>query len=521
MTNPLISDDSTFHWLVFVGIIVLQSTSGIRPIFPTYSSLLFQRHLCSSQVQLNFLAVAWDSGKFLGFFSTIVSEHFPSYVILFIGLTLCSTSYGVQYLYIVEKIPPLSFWEVIILHGIAGNGCSWINTYCNLVAKKHFENNDNYVTCLTSSYGGLNGKIYTSLVKSIDKQNGHTSPTIYLLLSSILPAIVGIPVTLLCSCLKFKEGGEIDIFPTVFITAVATGVYGVFESVAPPFEHVSPRLKVVVLVLVIMLPLATPMMKTARELAFEKWHFTVRPEGSEGCEICIEGVCDQKVKKSTTENKEAKVGDEHGVKELMLSLDFWLYFWVSACGATLGMVYLYNVGRIADSHRNCDASFLLALSSTFSFFGRILPIMFDWCTRRRRILSGPALVLLMMIPMPLSFYLLISDNNICLYISTAILGACSSAITSIASLKNDELFGQKVSAVSQHIIPANIPIGTLLFGYLAADNYDRESEGKHGICIGFRCHSNTFVIWATISSIGTILSFVLYLRTRKYHAQRL
>ena len=68
--------------------------------------------------------------------------------------------------------------------------------------------------------------------------------------------------------------------------------------------------------------------------------------------------------------KVTRVGDEHGVKELMKSLDFWLYFVVYLCGPTLGLVYGNNLGQIAASGSVSEA-LLVSISSSFVFFGKL------------------------------------------------------------------------------------------------------------------------------------------------------
>lgn len=130
-------------------------------------------------------------------------------------------------------------------------------------------------------------------------------------------------------------------------------------------------------------------------------------------------------------------------------------------------------------------------------------------------MSRQALMVIMMIPMPVSFFLLTSDNNICLYISTCVLGTCSGIIIAISASITSQLFGRLNSFINHNVILINVPIGSLLFGYLEALNYERESGGGNGICMGVNCHRKTFVTWGTISFLGTLLGFILYLRTRK------
>lgn len=130
--------------------------------------------------------------------------------------------------------------------------------------------------------------------------------------------------------------------------------------------------------------------------------------------------------------------------------------------------------------------------------------------------SRPASVAILMVPMAGSFFLILIPTKVCLFISTAIIGVCSGAITSIAISMTADLFGPKNFGVNHNIVVANIPIGSFVFGYIAAILYDREGGGGgRGLCVGMHCYRTTIIIWGSICTFGTILSFALYIRTRK------
>ena len=73
-----------------------------------------------------------------------------------------------------------------------------------------------------------------------------------------------------------------------------------------------------------------------------------------------------------------------------------------------------------------------------------------------------------MIPLSGAFFLLLMGNNLSLYISTAIIGTCTGAITSISVPTTTELFVAKNFGVNHNILVTNIPVGSFVFGDLAA-----------------------------------------------------
>ncbi|KAJ9543707.1 hypothetical protein OSB04_023414 [Centaurea solstitialis] len=183
-------------------------------------------------------------------------------------------------------------------------------------------------------------------------------------------------------------------------------------------------------------------------------------------------------------------GEEMGVKVMMKKLNFWLYFFVYMFGATIGMVYLNNLGQIAESRGGSNTSSLVSLTSSFGFFGRLFPCLLDYhLSRAKYKVSRPALIALMMVPMTTAFFLLLNSSNICLYISTATIGICTGAITSISVSTTAELFGTKSFGVNHNVVVTNIPIGSLLFGKMAALLYREQGlTSGNGKCMGVKCY---------------------------------
>ncbi|KAL0419281.1 UNVERIFIED_CONTAM: protein NUCLEAR FUSION defective [Sesamum radiatum] len=121
-----------------------------------------------------------------------------------------------------------------------------------------------------------------------------------------------------------------------------------------------------------------------------------------------------------------------------------------------------------------------------------------------------------MAPMCGAFFLLLSAHDVSLYASTAVIGICTGAITSISVSTTIELFGTKNFGVNHNCVVSNIPIGSFLFGDFAAVLYNRgRNASGGGNCIGQRCYQTTFIIWGSLCVVGTLLAFILHARTKK------
>ena len=126
-------------------------------------------------------------------------------------------------------------------------------------------------------------------------------------------------------------------------------------------------------------------------------------------------------------------------------------------------------------------------------------------------------------PTPLAFFwLAVSGSKIALHTSTGLIGLSSGFVFSAAVSVTSELFGPKSTGVNHNILITNIPLGSLLYGLLAALVYDSNieiSKQKNHlfdqilVCMGRQCYQQTFFWWGCISLVGLACSFSLFLRT--------
>ncbi|KAJ0975520.1 hypothetical protein J5N97_017485 [Dioscorea zingiberensis] len=500
---------SLLSWLSLVAIIWLQSINGTNSDFPAYSSQLKLR-LSISQVQLNNLAVASDAGKLFGWISGMAARFLPLPVVLSIGASLGLISYGIEYLFMVNKISHISYTGFFLLNMMAGNSICWINTVCYLASMEKFPADNGIVVGLATSYQGLSAKVYIALAQVILGTKQPKNKSIYLLLNSVLPILASFILMPFFKETKPVVSVNRRGLGTMFVIACLTGAYAVCETMVN-----TKRVLSLILLAMVILVCIVPVMKVGewlRERACKPMRVTGELQMSTGVVVLVEDNINGDAMEEESGMKVVRVGDEHGVRELVKSVDFWLYFLVYLSGATLGLVYGNNLGQIAES-RGVSEAILVSISSSFVFFGKLSSAPLSALSRTRYMISRPATVAVLMAPMAGSFFLLLNNSNACLFISTAIMAMSSGAITSIAVSMTSELFGPKNFGVNHNIVVANIPVGSFLFGYLAAWFYD--AQGAHGLCMGSKCYQKAFIAWGSICSVGTILSFVLYYRTRR------
>ncbi|XP_044508902.1 protein NUCLEAR FUSION DEFECTIVE 4-like [Mangifera indica] len=345
MGNPLRFKQYSLSWLILGSITLLQAMSGTRFIYSVGSNLMKQ-HYGITRVQINNLIVASQRGKVLGCFPTAAKEHLPEWMIVVIGLMFGSVGYDVQYLSISANYPSLSSWQILFFNVLAGNSICWINAYCDLIAAKNFKHTQDDVTELASIYSGLTVKVYSSLVKGIQgrKLVSHDSTRLYLLLSCLAPAAVGLAIVVLNCVIEVGEYKEAKLVPFAFVIVIATGVYAFVENISQPFTQMSPQLRAVNLMVVVILPLVVALMIAAKHIPLAKWD---AQDTVEGITTTVENQ-----EKVVTDKMDVEAKDNNGLKEPVKSVDFWLFYMINMCGVTLGMGNIDNLETSIDDADN-------------------------------------------------------------------------------------------------------------------------------------------------------------------------
>ena len=96
----------------------IQAFTGTNFDFSAYSSE-FKSVLGVSQVQLNYLAVASDLGKAVGWSSGLALMYVPLWVVLFVSAFMGFFGYGIQWLVITNVITLPYFVVSLFLHSLS------------------------------------------------------------------------------------------------------------------------------------------------------------------------------------------------------------------------------------------------------------------------------------------------------------------------------------------------------------------------------------------------------------------
>ncbi|CAN6986916.1 unnamed protein product [Brassica oleracea var. botrytis] len=543
-------------WMILVATIWIQAFTGTNFDFSAYSSDL-KSVLEISQVQLNYLAVASDLGKVFGWSSGLALMYFPLWTVLFTAAFMGFVGYGVQWL-VITNFVSLPYIMVFLCCLLAGLSICWFNTVCFVLCISNFPANRSLALSLTVSFNGVSAALYTLAYNAINP----TSPELYLLLNALIPLVISfaaiIPILRQPPFEPLPPDGvrrDSLMFLLLNILAALNGVYLLlFESNSS--DVTSARLLFGGAIILLILPLCIPGLVIARNWYLRTIHASFRLEGSgfilvdpdelelhiwmlaqeadrESYQFLNEDVVQNTVKTIAAEEGDADellitrgqlevLGTEHSLKQLLCRVDFWLYYVAYFCDGTIGLVYSNNLGQIAQSlGQSSKTTTLVTLYSSSSFFGRLLSATPDYI-RAKFYFARTGWLAIALLPTPIALFLLASSGTAsALQVGTALIGLSSGFIFAAAVSITSELFGPNGVGVNHNILITNIPIGSLIYGFLAALVYD--SHGSTGIksmtdsvvCMGRGCYYLTFVWWGCLSVLGLGSSLVLFIRTRR------
>ncbi|XP_026665555.2 protein NUCLEAR FUSION DEFECTIVE 4-like isoform X2 [Phoenix dactylifera] len=472
--------------------------------------------------------------------------------------------------------------KVFLLCLLAGCSICWFNTVCFVLCIRNFPVNRSLALSLTISFNGVSAALYTLASNALDG-----SSSTYLLLNATLPVLASAaallpilrqPPTHLLLLPPDATRRDFHVFLLLNVLAFLTGLYLLLLNSVSSNRPVLARLLLAGAIILLLVPLCIPGTVCARHWVrrtiysrsgADDVHYSpfsriedldLRKELIRGTNTnsnihendsssssssssssndrvvvgeeetrrwwsqrwrCCEGVMEK--------NRLAAIGEEHSAKRLITRIDFWLYYVAYFCGATVGLVYCNNLGQIAQSlGRESKTTLFVTVYSACSFFGRLLSAAPDFL-RGKVYFARTGWLAIALVPMPLAFFLLAeAGDGHALLAGTALVGLSSGFIFAAAVAVTSELFGPNSVGVNHNILITNIPLGSLLYGLLAALVYDANGNSSFRgvqlgdgmvVCMGRKCYAKTFLGWGCITLVGLLSSVFLFLRTRTAYDQ--
>ena len=207
-----------------------------------------------------------------------------------------------------------------------------------------------------------------------------------------------------------------------------------------------------------------------------------------------------------------------GLLEAMVSLDFWLLFFTSACGMGSGLTTINNMSQLGSSlgYSSQEITTFVSLWSIWNFSGRLGGGYISELFLHSNKVPRPVFIMITLGIMAIGHAIIALAFPGALYVGPILIGTCYGAQWSLMPATASEIFGLMSFGSIFNTIAVASPLSSYILsikvtGYL----YDLEAES--GSCTGARCFRLSFIVMAATCVAGACVSVVLSIRTSRFY----
>lgn len=208
--------------------------------------------------------------------------------------------------------------------------------------------------------------------------------------------------------------------------------------------------------------------------------------------------------------------------QAMRTVNFWLMFLAMACGMGSGLATVNNIGQIGHSlgYTSKETSTLVSLWSIWNFLGRFGAGYISDYFLQTRGYARPLFISITLAIMSVGHVVISSGIPGALYIGSIFVGLCYGCQWSLAPIITSEIFGLRHMGTVFNMISLASPLGSYILsvkvvGYLFDMKVGRLSDLR--ACTNSHCFMISFLVMGAVSFSGSILSLVLFFRTRRFY----
>lgn len=547
--------------MVFAAILVMFAAASATSMFGLYSSAI-KAALGYDQTTLNLLGFFKDLGANVGVLSGLINEVTPPWVVLSMGAAMNLFGYLMIWLAVSGKIAKPRVWHMCLYICIGSNSQAFATTGALVTCVKNFPENRGAVLGILKGYqGALTGAIITQMYHAFYGND----TTALILFVAWLPAAVSLGFLPAIRIMKVDQRrNELKVFYNfLYISLGLAGFLMIIIILEKQMKFTQSEYggSVAVVLFLLFLPLALVIKEE-----FDLWK-TKKQALNEPSQLKI---ITEKLNAEDTEDKDAsspppspppmsaaatssrnqlpnpqkqnsclsnvfrppKRGEDYTILQALFSIDMFLLFLATICGVGGTLTAIDNLGQIGTSlgYPTDSLSTFISLMSIWNYLGRVVAGFVSEIFLTKYKFPRPLMLALVQLLACAGHLLMAFNVHNALYLAWMIIGFCFGAQWPLLFAIISEIFGLKYYSTLYNFGSVASPIGSYLLnvrvaGYL----YDKEAErqmaatgshrkpGEELTCIGAECFKLAFLIIAGVTFFGTLASFILVLRTRKFY----
>ncbi|KAM5559712.1 protein NUCLEAR FUSION DEFECTIVE 4-like [Rosa sericea] len=526
-------------FMVFASMLIL-SVAGATYMFALYSRDV-KESLGYDQTTLNLLSFFKDLGGNVGIIAGLVNEVTAPWVVLLIGSVMNFFGYFMIWLAVTGRTSKPRVWQMCLYICIGANSQTFSNTGAVVSCVKNFPSSRGSVLGLLKGLVGLSGAIITQLYHAFYGGNSKA----LILLIAWLPAAVSVVFLPIIRLIKIvRQPNELRIFYNLLYITLGLAGFLMALIIMQHKLHFSRFCYIggasVVLIL-LFLPIAVVIIeefklwKTKIKAVNEPIQLKVVAENPAPAELVPVATTQTQQKHKScfqTVFKPPVRGEDYSILQALFSIDMLILFIATICGVGGTLTAIDNLGQIGNSlgYPTDSISTFISLVSIWNYLGRVTSGFSSEVLLKKYKFPRPLMLTLVLLLSCVGHLLIAFGVPNSLYFSSVIIGFCFGAQWPLIFAIISELFGLKYYATLINFGGAASPIGAYILNVKVAGNlYDAEAKkqlkalgktrkaGQDLTCVGVECYKLAFVIIAAVALFGSLVSFILVIRTRKFY----
>lgn len=418
---------------------------------------------------------------------------------------------------------------------LATHAQTFFNTGNVVVAVRNFPDYGGTIVGIMKGFLGLSGAVIIQVYQTLLKDN----PSTFLLMLALLPSLLSLLLMFLVRPYETNTGDDKKHLNRFSLIALVLAAYIMILIILENIFTLQLWARSLIFVVLLLL-LSSPFTIAINAQREELWR--VSPSTSISRTPLIhnaDSVESEKIfaagdpieyhnaslEKASSKNDTKQIGEEVNLLQAMCTINFWLLFIAMVCGMGSGAATINNISQVGESlnYTSVERNTLISLWSIWNFLGRFGAGYVSDVFLHKRGWPRPLFMIFTLATMACGYIVIASAFPGNLYLGSVIVGVCYGSQWSLMPTIASEIFGVLHLGTIFNTIAAASPIGSYILSVRVAGYiYDKEASGKGSegsTCYGTHCFMLSFFIFAAVSLFGSLVSLMLFFRTRMFYTR--